>query len=110
MAAAEPGGAQDRAPDVFARPLDRFLDPEPLRQAGGDRRGQRAAGAVSVAGVDPRALPNAEPSGACEDVVHRAAGEVAAFEQRRAAAEAEQLPGRIAHRGEAVDRAAEEDL
>ena len=93
VAAAEAGRACDRAAHIVARAVDRRLDRQALRQAGGDRRGQRAAGAVRVPAVDPRALARrADAAGGRQHVVDRVAREVPALEQHRAAAELQQRP------------------
>src|SRR5438105_9600936 len=110
LAMAEAGSADNCATDVFARLLDRGLDLEALRHAGGDRRGQCAAGAVGMAAVDPRALPDAQAGSGRENVVNRAAGEVATLQQGRGATEVAHLLCRLPHRREAVDRAPQQDL
>src|SRR5437870_13370839 len=91
MAMPEARSADNCATDVFARLLDRGLDLEPLRHAGGDRRGQRAAGAVGMAAVYPRALPDAQAGSGSEHVVNRAAGEVATLQQGFGSTELAQL-------------------
>src|SRR5271166_6221229 len=55
---AETGGADDRTVDVDAGEVDGTLDPMALGQASGDRRSERAAGAVGMSGRDPRAFPH----------------------------------------------------
>ncbi len=81
-------------------------DRHALREAGGDRGGERAAGAVGVAAVDPRALPECavRPRSPARRTPCRR--QVPALQQHRAAAQLEQRLGRALHRGEAVDRAA----
>src|SRR5271170_6030021 len=78
VAISEPGSAGDRALDIAACAVDGALDFEALGKAGGDRRGEGAASAVGVAGVDPRALPNPGPRSGHQDVRDGAAGEVPA--------------------------------
>ena len=70
VAAAEAGSARDRALDVGASAVDGIFDPKALGEAGGDRRGESAAGAVGVAGIDPGALPDPCAPPGDEDVGH----------------------------------------
>src|SRR5665213_1336719 len=57
VAAAKAGGAGDGALDVVSGALDRFLHRHALGQPRGNRRGERAAGTVSVPARDARAAP-----------------------------------------------------
>ena len=68
IAAAEPRCASDRLLDVEARAVHGGLDAETLGETGCDRRGEGAAGAVSVAGRDPRALPYPDAARRDEDI------------------------------------------
>src|SRR6516165_736906 len=86
VAATEAGGPGDRALDIIAGAVDRALDTETLRQAGCDRRSESAAGAVSVAGGDPRTFPNPDACGRDEDIRHDFPGEMPALDQHRSAA------------------------
>src|SRR5260370_26362966 len=61
VAVAVAGGRGDRAPHIVARLLDGKLDRHALGQPGGNRRRQRAAGAVGMAAGDTRAAPLSPP-------------------------------------------------
>ena len=62
VAAAEAGRGLDGLADVGTGARDRVLEAHLLRQAGGDRRGERAAGAVGVRRLDARILEALDPA------------------------------------------------
>ena len=90
VAAAEPRCAGDRPLNVFSGTVDSFRDAETLGEAGCDRRGKGAAGAVRVAGRDPPGFPDPDLASGDENIRYGFPGEMAALDQRRSAAEAEQ--------------------
>src|ERR1700730_18363772 len=57
MAASKARRGGDRALDVGVGPLDRSFDAQPLGQARSNRRGESAAGPMSMAGRGARGLP-----------------------------------------------------
>ena len=110
MTAAEAGRTGNRTLHVVASAPHRGVDRHALRETGGDSRSKRAAGAMRVTASDTRADPFPEIRRRRQYVVHRIAFEMPAFQQHRAAAEADERPRRIAHRGNIADRAAAQDF
>src|SRR5690242_19434748 len=86
MTSANAGCRGNRTTDIVPCALDRRLDGQTLRQPDGDRRRQRATGAMRVAALDPGMAPDAMPGFGREHVMYRVAGEVPTFQQHRAAA------------------------
>ena len=68
VTAAESRRAGDRTLDVMSGTIDRALNVETLGEAGCDRRGKGAAGAVRVAGRNPPAFPDPDTAGGDEDI------------------------------------------
>src|ERR1041385_4062984 len=110
VAMAETGRGGNRALHIIAGALDRCLDSESLRDAGGYRRSKRAAGAVGVSAIDARAVPDALTVRSREHVIDRVARQMSAFQQDRTATQLAQFCRRLAHGREIGDGVTGEDF
>ena len=90
VALADAGRRGNGAADIIARTVNRHFDGQTLREPGGNRRGQGAAGTVRVPALDPSMAPSAMPRFGRKHVVHGIASEMPTFQQHRATAERQQ--------------------
>src|SRR5271165_342741 len=104
------GRADDRTMDVCEGAFDGALDTMALGEAGRDRRGECATGAVGMTRRDPRALPDPDTAGGHQHVRHGFRREMSALDQRRSAAEREQRLAGGPHLADVPDRRAAQDL
>src|SRR5271170_1190647 len=110
VAASQARRTGDRALDVGAGSVDRLFYNQTLGQTRSDRRGQRAAGPVSMAGREPRAFPYASACFGHQHVRYGLAGEVPALDQHRPTAKGKQDFAGSAHLGGVADRRTAQDF
>ena len=104
------GRAPDRFLQVGSGAHDRVAYVHALRETGGDRRGQGAAGAVRMGRIDARVGEGLVSLFGREHVGHHAAVQVPALDQDRLGTKVQQVVGGLDHARDITDLPADQTL